>query len=303
MKKLMVFITISLLLIGFLGLISAKNSLGITASAINNNSEDGNGGQNQEGIDSNENGSGNQVQANAETQNRGEETELEIQSRIRERAGNQLTDEQIRRIFTYRNRIKNQYANQSECPNNCTCTGSATKCWLEDGTREMTVTAGESGNVIIQVKGVDGTTKVTLYKTEDGKLYAVSKDNETKRIKLLPDQVQEKIREKLQRQLENGEIVLNEQGIYEYRAQKRARLFFIFSVRERVQAELDPETGKLIQVRNPWWGFLAKDEKAEPVLGASCGTVTPGENDACCQNKGYDFWNSESEECEFNAED
>src|SRR4030042_313502 len=241
MKKLMVFITISLLLIGFLGLISAKNSLGITASAINNNSEDGNGGQNQEGIDSNENGSGNQVQANAETQNRGEETELEIQSRIRERAGNQLTDEQIRRIFTYRNRIKNQYANQSECPNNCTCTGSATKCWLEDGTREMTVTAGESGNVIIQVKGVDGTKKVTL--------------------------------------------------------------FFIFSVRERVQAELDPETGKLIQVRNPWWGFLAKDEKAEPVLGASCGTVTPGENDACCQNKGYDFWNSESEECEFNAED
>lgn len=244
---------------------------GITSKAVENGS-----GQNGK----NDNGKQNQIQSDVNTENQGDK---------------------IKNITTEKNRIRERIERE-ECPFNCTCTGSVTKCWLADGTREMTVIAGKSGNMIVQVKGINASTNVILYKSEDGKVYGVFRNNETKRIKLLPDQAREKIRERLARQLEDEDITLNESGNYEYRAHKRARLFFIFPVRLKVQAELDSETGKIIQVRNPWWGFLAKDEEAEPILGASCGTVTPGMNDECCQNKGYDIWNAESGECRFSTE-
>jgi hypothetical protein len=38
-------------------------------------------------------------------------------------------------------------------------------------------------------------------------------------------------------------------------------LFFIFPVREKIEAQVDPETGNVSKIRNPWWGFLARDVK------------------------------------------
>jgi len=209
---------------------------------------------------------------------------------------NRITEEQIKAIIASKNRIR---AGEGECAEDCTCTGRVTKCRLEDGTREMIITAGNSGNIIIQVKGINGTTNVTLYK-HDGKIYAVNKNNETIRIKLLPDQVKEKIRERIKKHLEGENITLNEDGTYEYRAKKRARLFFMIPVDVEVTGEFDAESGKILRVRNSWWAFLAKDEvEDEEIAGASCGTVTTGENDNCCISRGYDFYNSEDNECEF----
>jgi hypothetical protein len=283
-KGLMILAIISIFLISFA-------MAGMTTNAVMNNSP---GANNQDSDNS-----GSQIQANTNTANQGVETDLEIQSRIRTRAGNKLTDEQIRKIFTLRNRIKNQYMNQSDCPRNCTCTGSTARCQLRNGTREMTIAAGSSGNMMIQVRGVDASTSVVLYKAENGKVYAINKNNETVEIRMLPDQVQERIRERITARIENENITLNEDGNYTYQAKKRARLFFIFPVRVAVQAEINSETGEVTRTRNSWWAFLARDEAEEPLLGASCGTVTPGQNNACCQNKGYDVWNAETGECGF----
>lgn len=211
---------------------------------------------------------------------------------------NKLTQNQVEKILNGTKRIK---PSTGECPEECTCAGSTVKCELASG-REMTVRAGNSGNVIVQVKGIDGSTKVTLYKAEDGKIYGVFKGNVTRRVKMFPDQVKEKIMERIRAKLQNENITLSDDGTYKYEAKKRARLFFIIPVRVPVKAEIDSETGEVIRVRPaPWWAFLARDE-AENIVGASCGTVTPGYNDECCQNKGYDVWNSESQECEFNDE-
>jgi hypothetical protein len=212
---------------------------------------------------------------------------------------NKLTDSQITNMFTAKNKIKVS-AETGECPNNCTCTANVTKCIFANRGKEMTVVAGKSGIVIMQVKGVNASASVTLYKS-DGKIYAVNKDNETREIKMFPNQVRERIRERLQRQLENENITLDNNSLYQYKAEKRARLFLLFPVRVAVQAELNPETGKVLRLRNSWWSFLAKDESSGQLIGTSCGTVTPGYNDECCQNKDYDFWNATSEECEFNA--
>jgi len=212
-----------------------------------------------------------------------------------------LTETEIHKITTAKNEITHvKNVNQGECPESCTCTGSTMKCILANG-REMTIFAGNSGNVIVQVKGENMTTNVTLYKF-GGKLYGNFKNNETKEIKMLPDQVRERIREKLEKQLENENISLDDNGTYQYQGEKKARLFFIFPVKVMVKAEVDPTTGEIISLKSgKWWAFLAKDDESQQIVGASCGTVTPGQNNACCQIKGFDEWNTNTSQCEFSS--
>lgn len=225
MKKIFVFIVLALFLASFV--VANK----ITSYAT----------ENEEGKDA----QGNQISEQIGTL-------INAQARI-------LTQTQIKDIIQERKRIRVQ---EGECPENCTCIGSVMRCSLENGGREMTVTAGQSGNIIMQVKGVNMSTNVTLYKSEN-KVYGTFKNNETRTINFLPDQVQERIKERIRARLENQTIELDEDGVYQIQAQKRARLFFIFPVREKVMAQINSETGEVIRVRNPWWGFLAKDEVEE----------------------------------------
>jgi len=159
-----------------------------------------------------------------------------------------------------RNRIRFEQKTGQECADDCICTGVVMKCSLEGGGREMTVYAGKSGNIIVQVKGVNMSTNVTLYHYNNS-IYGIFKGNETKEIKVMPDEAKERIRERVRARIEKyGNITLNEDGYYEMQLQKRTRLFFLFPVREHVRAEVEAETGD-VKVRNPWWGFLARDVK------------------------------------------
>jgi len=222
---------------------------------------------------------------NVQTQNQADVTQ--IKERI-------LTQAQIKKIIKSQNRIKVQ-AQTGECPINCTCTGSSTKCQLANGVREMTITAGNSGNTIVQVKGVDMSTKVELYQSE-GEVYGVFKSN-TKIIKVMPDQVQTILTEEIGG-LEEHEIELDENGEYQVQARKKARLFGFIPVRKRVRFEMNSETGEVIRQRNSWWGFLARDEL---IVGNRCATVSPDSRDECCQNKGFDSYNQETGECEIDT--
>lgn len=181
-----------------------------------------------------------------------------------------------------------------ECVEGCKCQGVVIKCETEDG-REMTVYT-KSGNIIFQVKNVNASTQVTLYH-HNKTIYAELPNGTIKEIEIMPDKVKEKLEEKLKTKLEEKNITLNKDGFYEIQMQKRSRLFFLFPVREKVQAQVNAENGEIVKLRNPWWGFLAKDIKEEPLLGESCGTVTPGMNDECCQNKGYNSWDPNNQEC------
>ena len=265
MKRVLILIAIALISVGFI-------SASITSSAIDNTT--GVKEQDQEELVNNE------------------ETEIEIPITARV-----LTENQVRSVMAAKNKINVTSKAWQSCPYGCTCAGSTVKCQVTGG-REMTVYAGKSGNMIIQVKNDTMNTNVTLYRAQ-GQLYGVFKGNQTKAVRMLPDQVKERVKERIQARLQNENIVLNENGEYEYRANKEARLFYIFKVKERVTARISAETGEVIRLNKSWWGFLARDVKEEPVVGASCGTVTPGQNDACCQSKGYDVWNSETQECEF----
>lgn len=164
--------------------------------------------------------------------------------------------ENIRERIKFRNGTQQ---NETECPEGCICSGSTIKCSFENGTRIMTVYAGNSGNVIVQVKNLNMSTNVTLYK-EDGKVYGTFKNNKTKEI-VLPDEVMDKLKERHQKRLQlyNESINLTEEGYYQIQTKKKARLFLIIPVKEHMRAQVDAETGEVIKIRNPWWGFLARD--------------------------------------------
>lgn len=167
-----------------------------------------------------------------------------------------ITKEEIKEVVREKNRIKFEERTGVECPEDCKCTGVTVKCLLDDGGREMTIYS-KSGNIIVQVKNINATTQVTLYHYNKT-TYGIFKGNKTKEI-ILPDKVKEKVREKIKTRIENQDITLDENGFYQVQGQKRARFFFLFSVREKVKLQLDAENGEVVKIRNPWWGFLAKD--------------------------------------------
>ncbi|MEK6917776.1 MAG: hypothetical protein AABW51_02405 [Nanoarchaeota archaeon] len=159
-------------------------------------------------------------------------------------------------------RIKFEDRTGQTCPENCTCTGVVMKCPLEGGGRQMTIFAGKSGNIIIQIQGVNVTTNISIY-SENGTLIGEFGNGDIKIIKITPDQLKIKFREKEKIELEDEEIELKDDGFYEYKGKKNARLLWTVPVRERVVTEIDPETGEITKTKSSWWGFLARDKKSE----------------------------------------
>jgi hypothetical protein len=160
-------------------------------------------------------------------------------------------------IMQDKNRIKNNYTNQSGCPDNCSCAGSTVKCDFGNGTRIMTIYAGKSGNVIVQIENINASTNVTLYKA-DGKVYGIFRDNNTHEI-ILPDEIRNITKEGKSINWSEENITLNETGFYHVEAKKNARLFWIFPVKEKVQFDINSETGEITKTQTKWWAFLAKD--------------------------------------------
>jgi len=164
-----------------------------------------------------------------------------------------LTKEEIKATIQERNRIHFENKTGQNCTEGCKCTGVVMKCELENGVREMTIYAGNSGNIIFQVKEINASTQVTLYKNnETGKMIGVFRNNETKEI-ILPDEVKERIREKILKQnkkaiILNENITLNEDGNYQIRAMKKTKFFFFFTRQTEVEFEVDAETGETTEI-------------------------------------------------------
>lgn len=192
---------------------------------------------------------------------------------------------------------------ETECPEKCECSGSTTKCKLNNGTREITITAGKSGNVIIQTFWANASTKVILYKSDDGKLYGVFRNNETKRIKALPDSVKWKVEERLEKKLKEEKIELNEDG-YKFEAKEKAKLFAFIPVKVRVMAEVNPETGEIIRLRKAWWAVFTKKDYSDSMIGGCDAGISPSGKtpDDCCKEEGFDVLDKETGRCEFNED-
>ncbi|MEX0920053.1 MAG: hypothetical protein WDZ69_00540 [Candidatus Pacearchaeota archaeon] len=177
---------------------------------------------------------------------------LEIRERIN------ITDSERGQILRAEKRLRIESdSDDSDVPENCERHGVVLRCEIEDGTREMTVHASSGNRIVIQSGGANATTNVTLYH-HNGSIFGDFGENDTRRV-ILPDEARTRIREKVRSRLENETINLTESGEYLIEARKRARLFGIFEVKEKISANIDAETGEVLKTKNPWWGFLARD--------------------------------------------
>jgi len=210
---------------------------------------------------SDDNESETQTEIQVETHDDGEtEVQVEIQDengmhRELKIKGNETEIEEVKAAIRERNRLR--FGNDSELPENCTRDGSSIKCNIEGG-RVMAVFAGNSGNTIIQVQGVNMSTQVELYH-HNGGVYGVLDDNNTILLNYFPDQIREQIRERIRARIGNETINLTEDGEYQVEVQKEARFLGLFKVKEKVRFHVDPANGTILNEHAPWWGFLAKD--------------------------------------------
>ncbi len=165
--------------------------------------------------------------------------------------------DRTKRLREGKGELRRYFNNQSECPDKCTCAGSTVKCEFENGSRTMTVYAGKSGNIIIQIKGVNVTTTVELYKNENGSVEGVFR-NKTK-VVMLPDEAVKRLQEKLNKKVEEGKIELNEDGEYVMKARGKGRLFGLIPVQKTWTISVNAETGEVISTKTGFWGKLTAD--------------------------------------------
>jgi len=165
-----------------------------------------------------------------------------------------------------------QKRNESECLEGCKCVGAVVSCPTETG-KTITIEAGRSGNVIT-IDRVQVNTELEL-EIEDGeddngrnrtKLKVKLSNGQNFEIKVMPDVASEKalarLRLKKCSEENNCTIELKEVGQgagYELQAERHFRILGMFKARGQVKAQVNAETGEIIQVKKPWWTFLATE--------------------------------------------
>jgi len=97
-------------------------------------------------------------------------------------------------------------------------------------------------------------------------------------IKIMPDVASEtalsRLRLKTCSEENECQIELKEVGkgnqtrvAYEIKTQRQSKFLGLFKTRMKVQAQVDAETGEVIQTKKPWWAFLASEPVEETIIG------------------------------------
>ncbi|MBT3642848.1 hypothetical protein HN604_03390 [archaeon] len=102
------------------------------------------------------------------------------------------------------------------------------------------------------------------------KLMTQLKNGKNVEVKIMPDVASETALEKLRLkncvESEGCLIELKEVGqgedaklSYELKTQRQSKIFGLFKARMKVEAQVDAQTGELIDSKKPWWAFLATE--------------------------------------------
>lgn len=76
-------------------------------------------------------------------------------------------------------------------------------------------------------------------------------------VKLLPDQVAGTVGV-MGKDIVSLELKIQEERpLYTIKAMKPVKLFGIISITQRIEGEIDAESGEIISMKKPWWSFLA----------------------------------------------
>ncbi len=132
--------------------------------------------------------------------------------------------------------------------------------------------------IIIQTKNISAKSKLNFSEEKQGnqtRLKAYLSNGKNALIKVMPDRASKtalaRLRLKVCNESNNCTIELKEVGkgnktraAYEIRVEKRAKILGIFKRKMKIRTQVDAENGEIVQIKRPWWNFLAKeiDEEA-----------------------------------------
>jgi hypothetical protein len=106
------------------------------------------------------------------------------------------------------------------------------------------------------------------------RLYTKLSNGKNTEIKVMPDSASEnalaRLRLKVCSEDNNCSLELKEVGegerarfAYEINTNRKSKVLGLFSGEMQVRAQVDAETGEVIDVNKPWWAFLASEPKEE----------------------------------------
>lgn len=173
----------------------------------------------------------------------------------------------VQNVIRAENKFQAIQSGESPCPERCICEDNVVRCTFANGSKELVMRETEKG-IVFKARNYEAHTGVNLYHADDGGVFGVFKGEQTKRI-ILPDEAMEKLKKAMRKRnnqsinLSEENITLNEDGHYDVKAKKRARLFWVIPVKEKMHTQVDAETGSIIKQRNSWWGFLARDVRVD----------------------------------------
>lgn len=147
------------------------------------------------------------------------------------------------------------------------------------GEKQMIVQTRANNRLHIETNGEGAETAMELMQEDEGgvnTLKAQLSNGRIAEIKVMPDRAAENALEQLRLRVcaENCEIELKEVGngnetraAYEVKAQKQARILGIFGSKMNVEAQVDAETGEVMNTKRPWWSFMARVVEDEDDTG------------------------------------
>ncbi len=145
-----------------------------------------------------------------------------------------------------------------------------TGTYMSQAGEQMQVQTGVGNELKLQSGNVEA--KTTMAMTQEQvqagtKLQVKLSNGLNAEVKVMPDTASETALARLRAKCEgNCTIELKEVGTgnqvkaaYEIKTQKQSKVLGLFKAQMQVQAQVDAETGELIQAKKPWWAFLATE--------------------------------------------
>ncbi len=135
---------------------------------------------------------------------------------------------------------------------------------------QVQVQSGEGNELKIQSGNVEAKTNMNITSEQiqnKTQLKVKLSNGINAEIKIMPNTASETALARLGAKCENNcTIELKEVGngnqtkvAYEIKTQKQAKVLGLFQAKMQVQAQVDAETGEVIQAKKPWWAFLATE--------------------------------------------
>ena len=141
--------------------------------------------------------------------------------------------------------------------------------------QELEIQERENNRIELKTKDVEAYTQLNITSEQvqnRTRLKIKLSNGQDTEVKIMPDVASEtalqRLRLKICSQENNCSIELKEVGkkediqlAYELQAQRHVKILGLFKAKIQVKAQIDAETGEVIQTKKPWWAFLSSDDK------------------------------------------